>query len=362
VPLTDLDHLPLLLMIYLFTKIISPFFFRSSNSEFSSQNVSLKSFQSNHSSSLRPQSYQNFIMDQNTYDKKAQINSKRNDKKSTLIKNNDVPYDNDSKSHLTNSVNLNKGSFNSSINYYDNKNEANTTSNHNNNNKSWLDKLETKIIVNEMRTSSQIDLDEDDSATTKLNVLKRNNFVSTELPSDEIYDGNVSDRNNYFDENDLNSNEIDSNDLASSIENFGVDGDEEEEEEIEVEEIEQIYVETRNERRALSVEANYSEATKANDIRVEIVENEIENSNSNKENTNKESNRSSEMLNEKINEIIASNVESIVVENSQLNVIPCPKIVHHINTSIAPFQSTLMNDFDNQYLWDYSDNNKFQKF
>jgi TATA-binding protein-associated factor Taf7 len=148
--------------------------------------------------------------------------------------------------------------------------------------------------------------------------------------------------------------------LASSIENFGVDG--EEEDEIEVEEIEQIYVETRNERRILTVESNSSEAANANDIRVEIVENETEDSNSNKENTNIESNRSSELLNEKINEIIASNVEPIVVENSQLNVIPSPKIVHHINTSIAPFQSTLMNDFDNQYLWDYSDNNKFQKF
>ena len=281
-----------------------------------------------------------------------------NDLKSSKGKKDNAQVKNiDSKTHLTNSINM-KTSFNSSINYYDNKNERNNNNNNNNNNnRSWLEKFDTKLTANEIRTSSQIDLDLLDDGDGKTHVLKRNNFVSTELPSDEIYDGNASDRNNYFDENVLNSNELDSNDLASSIENFV---NEEEEEEVVEEEIYTTHCEIRNEKRILSNEENSVE-TNTNEIRAVIVAREIHDENNiNKVTTENVQNGMNDEKNEKESTLILSNNP---IENGQLNnAIISSKVVHHIHTSIAPFQSTLMNDFDNQYLWDYSDNNKFQKF
>ena len=257
-------------------------------------------------------------------------NEKSNDLKTFIGKKREtynMYQNNDKRSHV-------KTSLNSSINCYETKNE---------NKNNWMEQFDTKqLIVNEMRTSSQIDLDLD----TKLNELGRNNFVSTELPSDEIYDGNASDRNNFFDENVLNSNELDSNDLASSMENFG---EEEEEEEREVEEVDGIYSthnEIRNENEILS-----KEELNVNDVRVDIVVKEDIGQND----TQNEIESSPPAIGN-LTKIIAP------IENGQLTTILSPKVVHHIHTSIAPFQSTLMNDFDNQYLWDYSDNNKFQKF
>ena len=209
--------------------------------------------------------------------------------------------------------------------------------------------------MSQNRTSSEIDMDLLHAKAT--NGLKRTNFVSTDLPSDD--NNNINNSNDYG-ENNLNSNELYSNELASSIENFlndnGVEEAEGLENDSEASDLSREHIDKVNE------EENISPVVNVNDVKVDLELNDafVETQKRRFNEVKAELLLNAVEKNEKPKKVSSVN-EAELPEKSSRDPVDT-KTDHRLHTSIAPFQSNLMNDFDNQYLWDYSDNNKFQKF